>query len=147
MRWRLVQRRTQVGIARGVVGSTGARTSTQLATELAAQILVELDPDLLRYLASTDRRLELEDGALLAERLAILGSSQNAQLVAAVAALEATTRGHERELQRLETRVADLAGESVSRLAIAAIVVGVMTAGVAVVAGVAQVLQWIESGG
>lgn len=117
------------------------------ATRLAEQLILGRDPELVRFILSHDRTPDpARDAALIAERLSELGLTTIEHLIAAVATLEANSIWQEREIARLVDELERVESRSITRLGATGVAVGVLVAGVAVLAGVAQVLQYFNGG-
>lgn len=116
-----------------------------VGTRLAEQLLIQLDPELIRFLLSHDRTPDpARDAALIADRLSQLGVSTSERTVAAIAALESNSSWQDRELARLAEKIDHVESRSISRLGATGISVSVLVGASAVVAAVAQVLQYLS---
>lgn len=142
MRWFPRKRNTETTVAPKEVALGISDMGLRIATGIAEHELASLDPDLIRYLASSDRKPSPDqDNLLLAERLSLLSASRTERLIAAVAALESTVNSQAKEIGRFEASLSEVRQASVSRLAVSGICVGIMVASAGVVAAIAQVLQ------
>lgn len=128
-----------------IIDGRSSAVAFGLGSEIAQRIVLERDPHLLAYLASGDRVEDsAADSSLLADRLAAMSLSKGDQLTAAVAALESQVEYLTRDVAESRKRLKKLENRTLSPNQVGWVALGVLVAAVGLIAGVVQVLDWLQ---